>query len=110
MRDNKVTQAVSLFDPQTNTWSDGPQLTGDTMEAFGASAFAQGDHLYVTGVKGRILRLSDNGQAWDEVGRMEQGRFFHRLLPLGDDRLIIVGGSSRSGRILSLELLRVAAK
>jgi hypothetical protein len=108
--DNKVTQAVSVFDPQANSWSEGPQLTGDTMEAFGASAFAQGDHLYVTGVKGRILRLSDNGQAWDEVGRMEKGRFFHRLLPLGDDRLIIVGGSSRSGRILSLELLRVAAK
>lgn len=108
--DNKVTQAVSVFDPKTGAWSEGPSLTGETMESFGASAFAQHGRLYVTGVKGRILRLSEDGRSWDEVGHLDKGRFFHRLLPLGDDRLVVVGGSSRAGRILSLELVRVAGQ
>lgn len=108
--DNKVTQAVCLFDPKTGAWGEGPSLTGETMESFGASAFAQHGHLYVTGVKGRILRLSEDGQKWDEVGHLDKGRFFHRLLPLGEDRLVVVGGSSRAGRILSLELVRVAGQ
>jgi N-acetylneuraminic acid mutarotase len=108
--DNKVTQAVSLFDSKTGAWSAGPSLPGETMEAFGASAFAQHGHLYVTGVKGRILRLSEDGTKWDEVGHLDKGRFFHRLLPLGEDRLVVVGGSSRSERILSLELVRVVGE
>jgi N-acetylneuraminic acid mutarotase len=108
--DNKVVPNVSIFDPSSGTWSEGPALTGDTMEAFGASAFAQHGRLYVTGLKGRVLRLSDDGGAWEQVGQLDKGRFFHRLLPMGDDRLIVVGGSSRAGRVTTVELLKVSGR
>lgn len=108
--DNKTTRAVSVFDPGSGTWSAGPELIGEPMEAFGASAFAQQGRLYVTGLKGRVLRLSDDGASWEQVGQLDKGRFFHRLLPVGDDRLIVVGGSSRAGRVTTVEMLKLAGR
>jgi hypothetical protein len=53
-----------------------------------------------------LQRLTDDGSKWDVVGQMAHPRFFHRMLPTHDGRLLIVGGASmESGKIRALELL-----
>lgn len=104
--DGGPTTATSIYDPATNAWSDGPAILGAPMDGFGCSAFATRDGLFVTTISGSIQRLSEDGKAWQFVGQLEHPRFFHRLLPWQESKLVIVGGTSMSsGKALSLELL-----
>lgn len=106
------TTAVAVYDPAKNTWSEGPSLivhkseeeseeserrmSAGRMAGFGASAFATGGALYVTTVQGVLQRLSKDGSQWEVVSTNVTPRFFHRLLPMDDHRLIAVGGSNMS--------------
>ena len=76
------------------------------MTGFGASAFATGGHLYATTVQGTLQRLSHDGSAWEVIGKTPTGRFFHRLLPLDNQHLIVVGGSNMSvGKYEEVEVI-----
>lgn len=100
------TTAVAMFDPAKNTWSEGPALLGNGMDGFGSSAFACQGALYATTISGSIQRLADDGNAWEYLGQLTQPRFFHRLLPWQDTRLVVVGGANmEEGKAESLELL-----
>lgn len=102
------TTAVAVYDPKRNGWSEGPPLPGREMEGFGASAFACGRALYVTCFSGAVHRLARDGVQWEPAGQLAHPRFFHRLLPWGDTRLVVVGGSNMTtGKIVELELLSV---
>lgn len=102
------TTEVSLFDPATNAWSTGPSLLGESMDGFGSSAFAVGDSLYVTTISGSIQRLKPDGSAWELVGQLAHPRFFHRILPWGSDKLVVVGGSDMmTGKTNQLEVLQL---
>src|SRR5690606_11786428 len=103
------TTAVAVYDPAKDVWSEGPALLGGAMDGFGASAFACGGALYATTITGSIQRLSGEGKGWEYVGQLEHPRFFHRLLPLDQERLVAVGGGSMSvGKIVELEVIPVA--
>ena len=127
------TTATAIYDPATDKWSDGPALVvkeepkkeepktegdsgnarggrgnmaGGMMTGFGASAFATGGHLYVTTVQGTLQRLSADASKWETIAPTPTGRFFHRLLPLDDQHLIVVGGSNMSvGKYEEVEVL-----
>lgn len=100
------TTAVAVYDPAKNAWSEGAAMLGNAMDGFGSSAFACGNSLYVTTSSGSIQRLSGDGEAWEFVGQLAHPRFFHRLLPWQDGKLVIVGGSNMStGKTVALELL-----
>lgn len=102
------TTEVSIYDPATNAWSNGPALLGESMDGFGSSAFAVGDALYVTTISGSVQRLKADGSAWELAGQLAHPRFFHRLLPWGGDKLIVVGGSDMTtGKTNELELMSV---
>ena len=102
------TTAVAIFDPATDKWSEGVSLHGGVMEGFGASAFACQDALYVTTISGSIQRLSSRSEGWEYVGQLTHARFFHRLLPWRNEKLVIVGGSDMvSGKVEALEILSV---
>ncbi len=88
------TTGVDLFDPSKNAWDKGPALSGKPMEGFGVAAFATGGRLYASTVQGHLQRLSRDGTSWETVQQLERARFFHRMLPMADDRLIVVGGAS----------------
>ncbi|MEP3482553.1 MAG: hypothetical protein ABJZ55_25145 [Fuerstiella sp.] len=122
------TTQVAAYDPQTDKWSDaaslfvkptpkseegqegaGRNMSSGAMTGFGASAFATGGSLYVTTVQGDLQRLSDDGSQWEVVRDDLTPRFFHRLLPLSKDRLIVVGGSNMSiGKFEEVEVIDVA--
>jgi len=107
------TAAVAVFDPATNSWSDGPALatTGDgqdSMAGFGASAFATGGRLYVTTANGELQRLDEDGSSWEVIAKTPTARFFHRLLPLDDKHLLVVGGANmETGKFKAIEVIDV---
>ena len=65
--DGKVVKAVDVYDPAALTWSRGPDLPGSKRQGFAPSAFGVDGKLYVSGVDGQVLRLSDTtiaGRSW----------------------------------------------
>jgi N-acetylneuraminic acid mutarotase len=99
---------VSIFDPKSRTWSEGPSIQGEPMEGFGASAFATGGALYVSTSEGNLQRLSADGSAWEIVRELPTKRFFHRMLPLDDHRFVIVGGANmETGKFEEVDIVDV---
>lgn len=91
-----VTTRVDVYNPATESWSSGPALIGKPMNGFGCSACTLDGKLYVSCIDGSVQRLNDEGTAWEVVKWLDEGRFFHRMLPTADRRLLLVGGSTAS--------------
>lgn len=108
-KESGPTTEVSVYDPQTKKWSDGPEINGEGMDGFGASAFPCGNKLWVSTWSGSLQTLSPDGSKWIESGKLAHPRFFHRMLPLDRQRLIIVGGAGKSGKVRELEAVKVTA-
>ncbi|MEM8669116.1 MAG: DUF3386 family protein [Planctomycetota bacterium] len=107
-----ITRKVSVFDPKTETWEEGPELKPDSMmSGFATSSFAVGGRLYVTGSSGVVYRLSKDGSDWEVADRLMFPRMFLRLVPAGEDRLIALGGtgSGGAGRMAVVESLQVGS-
>ena len=99
---------VDVYDPDSQTWSLGPDLNGEGMDGFGSSSFAVGGDLYVSTYSGTLQRLSGDGKAWETLCTLERDRFFHRLLPLSDKRLLAIGGASMSaGKFEELDVISI---
>ncbi|TVP98453.1 MAG: hypothetical protein EA381_12555 [Planctomycetaceae bacterium] len=99
---------TDIYDPVADAWISGPELVGESgMTGFGASAFATGGDLYITTVTGSLQKLSSDGTKWKVVADLPSGRFFHRMLPISESELLMIGGSNRKGRITEVERLRV---
>lgn len=59
-------------------------------------------------MSGSIQRLSGEGEEWKYMGQLAHPRFFHRLLPVKADGLLVVGGASMSvGKVREAELLKL---
>lgn len=100
---------TSVYDPKTNKWTEGPELVGDSpMTGLATSTFGVGGHLYSTGASGIVYRLSDDEGEWQVADRLLFPRMFLRLLPVGEDRLIALGGTGgMTGRTSVVETLKV---
>ncbi len=103
----KVSTQSFIFDPQAGEWSKGPKLPGSGITGFGVSAWNFGSSLYVCGLKGKLFRLSDDGSAWEESGRVETPRFFHQLVPAPNGGLMVVGGASEDGHLATIERVEI---
>ncbi|QGJ68960.1 N-acetylneuraminic acid mutarotase [Planctomycetales bacterium 10988] len=102
------TTRVDVYDPKSDSWSEGPSLQGEGMEGFGSSAFAVGDKLYVSTYEGNLQRLSKDGKSWEIAKELENARFFHRMLPFSDSQLLTVGGANMSiGKFEEIEIIDV---
>lgn len=101
------TTDVQIYDTSTQTWSDGPALPGDSpMAGFGSSCFNVGGRLMVSTYDGSVLQLNQEQTGWEKIHQLETGRFFHRLLPLADDKFLLVGGANMdSGKIVDISVL-----
>jgi N-acetylneuraminic acid mutarotase len=103
-----ATTSTMIYDPARNEWAEGAKLLGAPMDGFGSSAFACRGTLYVTTISGSIQSLSADGKQWQYVGQLEQPRFFHRVLPWSDSKLVIVGGTSmETGKTTKVEVLTI---
>ena len=93
-----ISRQVDALDLASGEWRTLPELPGDGMQGFGVSAWNHKGKLYVSGSSGIVYALSDDLDGWQEVARHADPRFFHRLLPAGDDRLLMIGGASLTRR------------
>lgn len=103
----KPSLRVDVFDPQPAKWSQGPKLPGTGMAGFGASACNLDGCLYVSGLRGILYRLNDQGSAWEEAAKLETPRFFHQLVSGPQGSLLAVGGASMNGHVASIERIEV---
>ena len=102
------TTRVDVFDPKTKTWSKGPSLNGQGMDGFGSSSFAVGGELFVSTYSGALQKLAEDGQSWTTETTLDRARFFHRMLPLGEDQLIAIGGASMSeGKFDEVDVIEI---
>jgi N-acetylneuraminic acid mutarotase len=108
--EGKVVKTVDIYDPATQAWSSGPDLPGDKLEGFAASAFGIGDRLYVSGHDGRLYRLAEAGTGWDVVGSFAVPRLTHRLLPGLDSDVIAVGGNFAGVPTRIVESIRIGGE
>ncbi|MBI1311548.1 hypothetical protein GC176_09600 [bacterium] len=99
---------VDVYDPATDSWSKGPAIDGASMDGFGCSAFACQGRLFVSTISGSLQRLSGDGSHWEFVGQLDHPRFFHRLLPWRDSKLIAVGGANmETGKVTEVDVTPV---
>lgn len=109
-----VTTRVDCYNPASDSWSSGPSLVGKPMNGFGCSACTLDGKLYVSCIDGSVQRLNDDGSAWEVVKRLDEGRFFHRMLPAEDNRLLLLGGSTASAekqtQVEVVEVVEVSAQ
>lgn len=81
-----------IFDPETGTWSEGPELpTVAPINGFGCSAAVHDGRLYVNVADGKIVRLTEDGAAWEDFTRPNPGRIFGAMV-VHRDRLLLLGG------------------
>ncbi len=103
------TNAVQIFDPQTQAWSAAPPLQGAPDEGFGSAACSAGGALYVSTVQRNLQRLDKGAEEWVIEGQLPSARFFHQMLPVGDDQLLLVGGANmETGRFRELDVVQIA--
>ena len=99
---------VDVYDPATDSWSKGPSIDGSGLDGFGCSAFACGGSLYASTLSGSLQRLAKDGRRWEFVGQLDHPRFFHRMLPLRDSKLIAIGGGNMSvGKVTEIDVIAV---
>lgn len=103
----RVSPLVDIYDPKSNTWTEGPKLPGSGLMAFGGAACDINGEIYVTGLKGVVYRLNEDGSQWEEATRMATGRFFHQMVPAADGRLFAIGGASREGHLEDIEAIEL---
>lgn len=104
----EVSSETAVFDPAAGSWSTGPSLPEGDMEGFGSAACSVGGRLYVSTSSGKLLQLSEAGDAWEPVCTVKENRFFHRMVPLGERQVALIGGASmRSGKYDSVEVVDV---
>ena len=100
------TTRCDVYDPATDSWSAAPSLLGTNMDGFGSSAFACDGSLYVSTISGSVQRLSKDEARWNFVGQLDHPRFFHRLLPWRNEKLLAIGGGSMSvGKVTAVDLI-----
>jgi N-acetylneuraminic acid mutarotase len=109
--DNETSLAVDVYDTATGAWSQGPDLPAGRYKGFSCSAVAQNGAVYVTTLKGDLLRLSADEKSWETVGHLKQPRMAHRLVTAGSAQLIALGGEDgEEDKTPGLELLTPAAQ
>jgi len=109
--DGEVSRRFDLYDSKAETWSQGPEIPGKRMGGFGISAWNHADNLYISGLDGIVYQLAETGKTWHPVGELATPRFFHRLLPAGEHKLLVIGGASfSSGHLDDVEFIDLTSK
>lgn len=104
----KTVTSVQIYDPATKAWTDGPELPGF---AFGTAALGIDGWLYATILDGRLLKWNGSPDtSWQPVAQMETPRFFHRMVPGLDGRILAFGGAGRGGHLRTMEHVAIDQK
>jgi N-acetylneuraminic acid mutarotase len=101
---------VDVLDVSTGKWSSGPAIPGGERVAFSPAACAVGGRLVVNTSEGPLYRLNTAGDGWEKVGEAAKKRIVARLVPLGTDRVVLVGGAGGGANVDAIEVIRLAER
>lgn len=102
-----MTTNVNVYDPQSNAWSKGPKIPGESVEGFGLSAFGTENGLFASCRSGTVYQLSADGDSWKAISKLNHPRMSHRLVAADANRIMVVGGTTRAGKVSEVESLEV---
>ncbi|WP_169976785.1 Kelch repeat-containing protein [Tautonia rosea] len=93
LENGDTTREVVVFDPEDQSWMQGPELPGEPIQGFAPSAFSLGGRLLASGGNGTVYRLTETADSWEAIAEQAVPRITHRLLPGIDEDALIVGGN-----------------
>ncbi len=96
-------KGVDILDLKTRQWSHGPALPGPARNGFTPAVCANDGKLYVSPSDGKLYRLNDKNDAWQEIGVLEKQRLVHRMVSVRPGQLLVLGGASRDGNVAQVE-------
>jgi N-acetylneuraminic acid mutarotase/uncharacterized GH25 family protein len=100
-----IERKVDVLEVSTTTWSQGPNLPGIKRNGFAAAACAIGNRLYVSPLDGSVYRLNEKKDGWIDVIDLDVKRMVHRMVPLPNDRLMVIGGAGEGGNVAAVQIL-----
>lgn len=98
---------VDILDATTGKWTTGPALPGDDKVAFSPAACAAGGRLVMNTLAGPVYRLNAAGDGWEKVGEAVTKRVVARMVPLGADAVVLVGGAGGGANVAAVEVVRL---
>jgi N-acetylneuraminic acid mutarotase/uncharacterized GH25 family protein len=98
---------VNVLDLETSKWAAGPSIPGEKV-GFSPAAAVVGGRVIVNTFEGPLYRLSTAGDAWEKVGAVEHKRMVHRLVAVGSDSALVVGGADGMANVAAVEVVKLA--
>jgi hypothetical protein len=90
----QVIRNVSIFDPATGVWAEGPGLPGGAAtDGFAPAACVHGGMLYVSVADGGLYALNEPSQRWKKAGQATP-RVAHRIVSDGKN-ILVLGGADK---------------
>ncbi|HTE06493.1 MAG TPA: hypothetical protein VK824_09875, partial [Planctomycetota bacterium] len=99
---------VDILDVSTGTWTKGPPIPGDESNGFGPAACTHDGSVYLSVASGDLYRLSDDHTAWEPCAKTTP-RIVHRLIPFGDE-ILVVGGAAEERMLDLIEAVHVGKR
>ena len=87
---NQIVREVSVYDPATGAWSQGPKLPEGPGLSFAPAAGTHNGELYVSVSDGTLYRLNRTSGDWERAGKSTP-RLAHRIASAADTVLVIGG-------------------
>jgi N-acetylneuraminic acid mutarotase len=98
-----LTKSVDVYDPHEGKWSKVAPLPGDEANGFSPAACAMDRRLFVAAADGGVYRIDAKMKTWEKIGGLDVGRIVARLIPAGEGRLLVIGGSGgKKGNIAEI--------
>ena len=109
--DGGPTTRTDVYDPKSDSWSQGPKLQGKPLTGFGSAAHSLGGKLYVSTIDGNVQRLNEAENKWEIVSEYDPARFFHVMVPWTETKMLLVGGANMSvGKFTELDSVEIVSQ
>ncbi|MEM9588479.1 MAG: kelch repeat-containing protein [Planctomycetota bacterium] len=105
------TTRVDVYDPSADQWTQIDSIPGSGMAGFGTAAFPQSGQLVVSSMDGHVHSLVSPDKKWATIAKADPSRFFHRMLPAGQNQLLMLGGANMEvGKFTEIERIQLASE
>jgi N-acetylneuraminic acid mutarotase len=103
-------QRVDVLDVATGMWEAGPALPCGERAAFSPAAAVVNGRVVVNTSEGPLYRLTEAGDGWEKIGEAATKRMVARLVPFGNDSVLLVGGVGAGANVATVEAVKLTAK
>ena len=101
---------VDVYDLVSKKWSIGPALPGDKT-GFSPAANIIQNKIIISTSEGLVFRLNESANGWEKVGTSNTKRIVHRLVPFGNNALLVGGAApGGAGNFADLEVVTISEK